>query len=79
MGGNTRVALIVDRLHDYQMPVIRGAQAVLHAEGCALLVFFSHPLHADRDTTIRRLVLAGYVHGVIVTAMRDVVTYRHRG
>jgi diguanylate cyclase (GGDEF)-like protein len=74
----TRVAVIVDRLHEYQMPVIRGVESVMHAHGGAVLVVLSHPLHAERDRTLRRMVAAGRVDGVVVTAMRHVDTHQHR-
>lgn len=78
MSGRTRVAVVVDRISDYQVPVIRGAESVLHAAGAALLVVISHPLHSRKDTTLRRLVRAGQLHGVVITAMRDHSTHLNR-
>jgi diguanylate cyclase (GGDEF)-like protein len=76
--GRTRVAVVVDRVHDYQVPVIRGVESVLHAAGAAFVVVVSHPLHSRQDTMLRLLVRAGLLHGVVVTAMRDVSTHQHR-
>jgi diguanylate cyclase (GGDEF)-like protein len=78
VGRTMHIAVVVDRLHEYQMPVIRGVESVVHGAGGAVLILLSHPLHADRDTTLRWLVQAGLLQGVVVTAMRDVVTHRDR-
>jgi diguanylate cyclase (GGDEF)-like protein len=72
------VAVVVDRVHEYQMPVIRGVESVVHEHGGAVLVVLSHPLHADRDHTMQRLVQAGRLDGAVVTAMRNVDTHQHR-
>ena len=78
MSSRTRVAVVVDRVHDYQVPVIRGVESVLHAAGAALVVVVSHPLHSRQDTMLRLLVRAGLLHGVVITAMRDASTHHHR-
>jgi diguanylate cyclase (GGDEF)-like protein len=78
VGGRTRVAVVVDRIHDYQVPVIRGVESVLHAAGAAFVVIVSHPLHSQQDTMLGLLVRAGLLHGVVVTPMPDVFTRQHR-
>jgi diguanylate cyclase (GGDEF)-like protein len=76
--GKTRVAVVVDRIHDYQVPVIRGVESVLHAAGAAFVVIVSHPLHSRQDTMLPMLARAGLLHGVVITPMPDVPALRHR-
>jgi diguanylate cyclase (GGDEF)-like protein len=73
----TRIAVVVDRLHDAQVQEIRGMGSVLHAAGVAFLVVVSHDLPAGREM-IRRLVQTGRLHGVIVTPMRESVRGAYR-
>jgi diguanylate cyclase (GGDEF)-like protein len=77
VSGRARIAIVVDRIHDYQVPVIRGVESVVHAAGAALLVVISHPQHSRQDTTLRRLVRAGHLDGVVLTAIRDVDTRKN--
>jgi diguanylate cyclase (GGDEF)-like protein len=72
VSGRTRVAVVVDRVHNYHVAVTRGVESVLEAAGVALLVVISQPLHPRHDTMIRRLVRAGELHGIVITAMQDV-------
>jgi diguanylate cyclase (GGDEF)-like protein len=76
--GRARVAVIVDRMHDYQVAVIRGAEQVIHSAGAALLVVVSHPLDSRQDMLLRALLPTGLIHGVVLTGLRDVSSQRNR-
>ena len=78
MSGRTRVAIVVDRIHDWQVSVLRGIEEVLHEANAALLVVTSHPTHNRHDNTLRRFVRSGKLQGVVVTSMRDVSTQTNR-
>jgi diguanylate cyclase (GGDEF)-like protein len=67
----TRVAVVVDRVQDYQVPLIRGMESVLQAADAVLFVLVSHPMHSRRDRMLRRLIGSGYVHALAITAMTE--------
>jgi diguanylate cyclase (GGDEF)-like protein len=68
-GSSTRVAVVVNRIHDYQIPVVRGLESVAGAAGASLLVVVSQPQGSGACTLVERLVRTGRVHGVVVTSM----------
>jgi len=78
VSGRTRVAVLVDRIHEYQVPVIRGMESALHAAGAFLFVVVSHPLHVQREAMLRQLVQSGQVQGIMITAMGETDTARNR-
>jgi diguanylate cyclase (GGDEF)-like protein len=74
VSSKTRVAVVVDRVQDYQVPLIRGMESVLRASDVALFVVVSHPLHSRRSRMLRRLLSTGDIHALAITAMTDPLT-----
>jgi len=65
---SARVAVVVDKLHDYQLPIVQGVHARLSAAGTSVLVVVSHPHDESGDELLLRLVRGGHVHGLVATA-----------
>jgi len=63
-----RVAVVVDKLHDYQLPIVEGVHERMSAAGTSVLVVVSHPHDESGDELLLRLVRGRRVLGLIATA-----------
>ena len=71
-----RVGLVVNRVEDYVLRVAAGMAEVLDAAGSSLLLLVLPPGAPEREPWVRRLVRAGTVDAVAVTAVMDPVSGR---
>ncbi|WP_337060229.1 diguanylate cyclase domain-containing protein [Kineococcus sp. G2] len=69
-----RVALVVNRVEDYALPVIRGMESVLAPAGAALLVLVHPRTSAQPHPWVERLRRAGSIDALVVTTVADPVT-----
>ncbi|WP_432509261.1 diguanylate cyclase domain-containing protein [Kineococcus auxinigenes] len=69
-----RVGLVVNRVEDYALPVIRGMESVLAPAGASLLVLV-HPRSAPQPQPwVERLRRAGSIDALVVSTVVDPVT-----
>ncbi|WP_432490865.1 diguanylate cyclase [Kineococcus gypseus] len=69
-----RVGLVVNRVEDFALPVVRGLESVLAPAGASLLLLV-HPAPSDHPRPwLERLVRAGSVDALVVTAVVDRTT-----
>lgn len=68
--GRHRIGVVVNRVEDYVLPVVRGLGEVLHGSGASLLVLAQPPDESGgHDPWLRRLVRAGAVDGLVLTGV----------
>ncbi len=66
-----RVGLVVNRVEDYVLPVATGMTEVLRAAGASVLVLVLPPVSPSAQPWLRRVVRAGTLDAVAVTAVVD--------
>ncbi len=66
-----RVAVVVDRQQESQVPLIEGLESVLRPLGMTVLVVVIHPLHPTRGRVLQRMISTGLLQGIVVTAMNE--------
>ncbi|WP_432489202.1 diguanylate cyclase domain-containing protein [Kineococcus sp. SYSU DK018] len=69
-----RVALVVDRVEDYALPVVRGMESVLAPAGASLLVLVHPRPAAQARSWVERLRRAGSIDALVVSTVADPAT-----
>ena len=73
-GAGARVGLVVNRVDDYALPLVRGLEPVLAAAGASLLVLVQPPPVRGAGAWLQRLVGAGTVDALVVSTVVDPAT-----
>jgi diguanylate cyclase (GGDEF)-like protein len=77
-GAMKRILVIVDRLEDYQLPLIEGVESATRERSVGLVILVCHPLDPDGDVIAEAVVAACDFSGVVLTGMTNPHTLTNR-